>query len=197
MLWTMEPNFLLGIKRGFFNKGLKNAIEAKAFTHTQLRTKTGVSETTLSMIINFKKNPSEDMRIALAVALEVPIDDIFPEKYDELYERISPLKRVAHVEINTLRLNAPEVLMLEAPERTDELAIRNEFADVIGEELSRYSPKEQRVLEKRYGLTGNDVMTLEEVAKTEGVTRERIRQIEAKALERLRFADKVRHLVSE
>jgi RNA polymerase primary sigma factor len=49
------------------------------------------------------------------------------------------------------------------------------------------TPKEKKVLLMRHGLEDATCRTLEEVGKEFGVTRERIRQIEAKALEKLRL----------
>ncbi len=62
--------------------------------------------------------------------------------------------------------------------------------------LDDLSPKERKILEMRHGLTDGIYHTLEEVGKEFGVTRERIRQIEAKALEKIRLHDKARHLKS-
>jgi len=62
--------------------------------------------------------------------------------------------------------------------------------------LSDLSPKERRILEMRHGLMDGIYHTLEEVGREFGVTRERIRQIEAKALEKIRTHDKARHLKS-
>ena len=56
----------------------------------------------------------------------------------------------------------------------------------IREILSDLSPREQEVLVYRYGLNGDHPCTLEEVGKKLNVTRERIRQIEAKALRKLK-----------
>ena len=58
------------------------------------------------------------------------------------------------------------------------------------------SPREQRILCMRFGIGGTTEHTLEEVGKTFGVTRERIRQIEAKALEKLRHPSRGRKLVT-
>ena len=62
--------------------------------------------------------------------------------------------------------------------------------------LNDLSPKERKILEMRHGLTDGIYHTLEEVGKEFGVTRERIRQIEAKALEKIRTHDRARHLKS-
>lgn len=56
----------------------------------------------------------------------------------------------------------------------------------IEEVLSALSDREAKVLKMRFGLSGNKMMTLEEVGQKFGVTRERIRQIEAKALRKLK-----------
>ena len=62
--------------------------------------------------------------------------------------------------------------------------------------LEDLSPKERKILEMRHGLLDGVYHTLEEVGKEFGVTRERIRQIEAKALEKIRTHEKSRHLKS-
>ena len=58
--------------------------------------------------------------------------------------------------------------------------------------LSTLTPREKRVLELRYGLDGGRSRTLEEVGKEFNVTRERIRQIESKALRKLRHPSRSR-----
>lgn len=70
------------------------------------------------------------------------------------------------------------------------------LSEQVKEILSDLSPKERKILEMRHGLMDGVYHTLEEVGKEFGVTRERIRQIEAKALEKIRTHDKARHLKS-
>jgi len=62
---------------------------------------------------------------------------------------------------------------------------RELLKDYIREALKDLSPREQKILEMRFGLTDGVTHTLEEVGKEFDVTRERIRQIEAKALEKI------------
>lgn len=70
------------------------------------------------------------------------------------------------------------------------------LADQMEEILDTLSEKERKILEMRHGLLDGTYHTLEEVGKEFGVTRERIRQIEAKALEKIRQHDKARRLKS-
>lgn len=65
-------------------------------------------------------------------------------------------------------------------------AARHILKDQIGSILNDLSPREQKILKLRFGLDDGVTHTLEEVGKEFGVTRERIRQIEAKALTKIR-----------
>jgi len=76
----------------------------------------------------------------------------------------------------------------------DQDSARRILTDQIKDILGDLSPKERKILELRHGLVDGVMHTLEEVGKEFGVTRERIRQIEAKALEKIRNHDKVRRL---
>jgi len=66
--------------------------------------------------------------------------------------------------------------------------------DDINKILSTIPQKEAEVIELRFGLNGNKAMTLEEIGNMYNVTRERIRQIEAKALRRLRHPERAEPL---
>jgi RNA polymerase primary sigma factor len=59
---------------------------------------------------------------------------------------------------------------------------------------SQVIPRERRVLQLRFGLIDGHERTLEEVSKRFGVTRERIRQIEVKALRKLRHPSRSQKL---
>jgi len=68
------------------------------------------------------------------------------------------------------------------------------LSENVEEVLKALSDREAKVLRMRFGLAGNRTMTLEEVGKEFGVTRERIRQIEAKALRKLKHPSKRKKL---
>jgi RNA polymerase primary sigma factor len=69
------------------------------------------------------------------------------------------------------------------PDRAAALELLRDYVKGI---ISELSPREQKILEMRFGLTDGVAHTLEEVGQEFDVTRERIRQIEAKALERIK-----------
>ena len=66
--------------------------------------------------------------------------------------------------------------------------------EVIERELHTLTPREEHVIKLRFGLYDGRTRTLEEVGKEFEITRERIRQIEAKALRKLRHPSRARHL---
>ena len=78
--------------------------------------------------------------------------------------------------------------------RPDQESSRRILSDQIREVLNELNPKERKILEMRYGLLDGIQHTLERVGEEFGVTRERIRQIEAKVHDKLRQHDKIARL---
>ncbi|MDQ5954597.1 MAG: polymerase primary sigma factor [Patescibacteria group bacterium] len=78
--------------------------------------------------------------------------------------------------------------------RPDQESSRRILSDQIKEVLDELNPKEKKILEMRYGLIDGIQHTLERVGEEFGVTRERIRQIEAKVHEKLRQHEKISRL---
>lgn len=76
----------------------------------------------------------------------------------------------------------------------DEQATRELLKVHLDEVLDSLSPREKRVLQLRFGLEDGKQRTLEEVGKEFGVTRERIRQIEAKAIRKLKHPTRAKKL---
>jgi len=78
--------------------------------------------------------------------------------------------------------------------QVDEAAMKNDLAGRTAGVLETLSPREEKVLRLRFGIGGKTDHTLEQVGQDFGVTRERIRQIEAKALGKLRHPRRSRFL---
>jgi RNA polymerase primary sigma factor len=77
-----------------------------------------------------------------------------------------------------------------------ETTTKESLRETTGELLSNLSPREAKVLKMRFGIDMNTDHTLEEVGRQFDVTRERIRQIEAKALRKLRHPSRAHKLQS-
>ena len=78
-----------------------------------------------------------------------------------------------------------------------DVAMQNMLKEQLMSVLETLTPREQKVIRLRYGLDDAHPRTLEEVGREFSVTRERIRQIEAKALRKLRQPSKLRKLRDE
>jgi len=125
----------------------------------------------------------------LAETLEVP-----PKKVENM---IQVARRPLSLELPT---DDEEDSMLgdfieddEAPP-PDDTATYNLLKEHLGLVLDSLPPREVRILQLRYGLLDGQSYTLEEVGRKMGVTRERVRQIEAQALSRLRLPSIKRRL---
>ena len=70
----------------------------------------------------------------------------------------------------------------------EEDALQQESLEVLSLLLSRLSPQEKLIIEKRFGLVGGVGSTLQEIGQQLHITRERVRQLEARALKKLRLA---------
>jgi RNA polymerase primary sigma factor len=110
--------------------------------------------------------------------------ELSPDKVEELLE----LAR------ETVSLEAPmgetdatlaDFIEDEHGHQPEQIAARKIMKEDLMKTLSGLPDRERRIIELRYGLDGNEPMTLEQVGKVFGVTRERIRQMEIRTLRRL------------
>ena len=93
----------------------------------------------------------------------------------------------------------PEVLRFIEDKKAlspDDAAVHSNLSEKTREVLSTLTPREEKVLRMRFGIGEKSDHTLEEVGRDFAVTRERIRQIEAKALHKLRHPMRSRKLKS-
>jgi len=83
---------------------------------------------------------------------------------------------------------------LTLPESSAEAVVQREMRERLARALETLTPREALVITQRFGLDGNGERTLEELGSERGCSRERIRQIEAKALRKLRHPSRTRKL---
>jgi RNA polymerase primary sigma factor len=85
---------------------------------------------------------------------------------------------------NVTRLS--DLIKDESMEEPFELVFSMTLQETLGRVLSNLSEREVKIIQLRFGLTGEGPLTLEETGKLLGITRERVRQIQEKAIFKLR-----------
>jgi len=130
----------------------------------------------LSQKLDHEPTPEE-----VANLLDKPVDDV--KNMLGLNERVASVD--APIEGDEDRSLLDAIADDRAPDPENMLQ-REDLQAIIREWLSGLSDKQREVVERRFGLSGHEVATLEEVGADIGVTRERVRQIQVESLKRLR-----------
>ena len=126
-----------------------------------------------------QRNPSE---IELAQALEIPPEQL--RSLQQLRRKALSLNHRVGKEEDTELVDLLEDDDAQSPEQQmSETMMRQEIWDVLGDVLT---PREKDVISLRYGLTTSEPCTLEEVGCMFNLSRERVRQIQSKAMRKLR-----------
>ncbi len=115
------------------------------------------------------------------------------DRADLTPERVREIQQIA---LDTLSLDSPvgeesdtflgDFIQDERVDAPAEVAAKKSLDEVLMQALDELNERERQVMRLRFGLGNSEARTLEEVGKEFGVTRERIRQIEAKTLQKLR-----------
>ena len=119
------------------------------------------------------------------------------ERVAALIDRpVADVRRILHLNEHIASLDAPleidpshslgDAIADEAAVNPEALLQFREMGALLDDWLAQLSERQRQVIERRYGLNGADIVTLEALAVDLGLTRERVRQIQAEALGRLR-----------
>ncbi len=145
--------------------------------------------------------PEESAEIKKALENETEIDAVLNRKWRQAVSKIRDIKRIS---LDPMSLESPvgnedsteygdfipDESALEPVDAASKELLREQIRNVMG----FLNDREREVLIMRFGLNDGKDHTLEEVGKSFGVTRERIRQIEAKALRKLRHPSRSKSL---
>ncbi len=101
-----------------------------------------------------------------------------------------PIRQSAEDDTNTIAEIIPDTNQVSPFEYASQSILKEK----IGDFLNILTPKERKIIELRYGIKDNKMLTLEQIGKEFGVTRERVRQIESKALEKLKEHGDLKYL---
>ncbi len=139
-----------------------------------------------------EKQKKLERRLSIEERFDI-VREEFKDKGDKAENVIAALKLLGHnlVELDSYT-EQDRVLGLSNPEVEEIDALNKIDVEVL---LRKLHPREAEVLKMRYGLNGFSPMTLDEIGKKFNVTRERIRQIEGKAVKKLQQKLRLENLV--
>jgi RNA polymerase primary sigma factor len=145
-----------------------------------------IGKTISQLTLDLERNPTPD---EIAAKLEIPV------------EEVTSLLQVAdeNVSLSTVIDEEHEFHLSDKLEQdvippADMALLRSSLKDHLYACLGELDPKEQKVLRLRFGLEEGEPKTLKEIGEMMGLSRERIRQIEAQALEKLNRSQKCQQL---
>ena len=117
----------------------------------------------------------------VAALIDRPVEDV--RRILSLNEHIASLDAPLEIDPNH---TIGEIIADESGADPETLFQESEIGSLVDDWLAQLSERQRSVIERRYGLNGADVATLDTIAGDLGLTRERVRQIQMEALERLR-----------
>ena len=151
---------------------------------------------TIRIPVHLNETINKMVRIQRKLTQELHREPTDQEIADEMGEKVEKVRYIKKIDQEPVSLETPVgeeddstlgdfVHDTEMPNPL-EYTMQEKFKEEIDKFLKELQPREEKVIRLRYGLVDGRVRTLEEVGKMFDVTRERIRQIEAKAIRRLR-----------
>ena len=188
-----ENIFTLGVRRIPFNGKMRQARQQKDLKQKMLADMVGISIQKIQQIEGIRAYPTEEQAYQIADILEIDPDILFPKWMKK--NTIKPKSNFNYyMDMERKAFESREVLELEAPTTEMDLVEFEDLKRVLNENLNTLNAREKKIIELRFGLKDGKTSTLDEVGKEFGVTRERIREIEAKALRKLRHPSRAKKL---
>jgi RNA polymerase primary sigma factor len=192
-----------------FTKGFKFSTYATWWIRQAITRALADQSRTIRIPVHMVETIAKYKRISRRLSQDLGRDPLPEEIAVEMGIDVKKVHMIEKIRQNTVSLEAPvggegedsrsvlgDFIPDERLDTPDQEASQRILADHVEEVLSELTDKERRILELRCGLVDGINHTLEEVGKEFGVTRERIRQIEAKAHEKIRQHEKAERLMN-
>jgi RNA polymerase primary sigma factor len=187
-----------------YTKGFKFSTYATWWIRQAITRAIADQARTIRIPVHMVESMNRVMRIQRQMTQELerePTTDELAEKTGLSPDRVREIQRIA---LDPLSLDSPvgeeddsnlaDFIEDSGADAPAEVATRRMLAQAVEEALGELSDREKEVVKLRFGLIDGQSRTLEEVGKEFGVTRERIRQIEAKTLAKLRHPQRSQKL---
>lgn len=196
----MPMNDVLGFRGGFFNRAMRDRRLALGWTQAQLGEAAHVPKQVMGHYETLRSYPPADRRRRIAAVLGLSTDELFPP-WLEMMVQERAIRDVPLASLNELVDHAPRALALAASSAVvdpSEIATENAadagLHEAVRRQLDGLTARERRVVEIRFGFEDGRPRTLQEAAEVFGLHRESIRQIEARALRKMRHPSRSRRL---
>ncbi len=151
---------------------------------------------TIRIPVHMVENMNRVLRTQRQMHQELQRDPTLEELAERCGMTTDKVREILRISQDPLSLDSPvgeeddsnlgDFIKDDSADAPVDTAIREMLLAAVDEALDELSEREQEIVRKRFGLDGGQARTLEDVGREMGVTRERIRQIEAKTLAKLR-----------
>lgn len=190
-----------------FTKGFKFSTYATWWIRQAITRALADQSRTIRIPVHMVETMAKYKQVSRRLAQDLGRDPVAEEIATEMDVEVEKIYQIEKISQDTISLELPigddddrsRLSDFIADDRIiapDQEVAHRILADQMQVILESLSEKERKILEMRHGLLDGTYHTLEEVGKEFGVTRERIRQIEAKALEKIRQHENARRLKS-
>jgi RNA polymerase primary sigma factor len=190
-----------------FTKGFKFSTYATWWIRQAITRALADQSRTIRIPVHMVETMAKYKQVSRRLAQDLGRDPMPEEIATEMNVEVEKIYQIEKISQDTISLELPigddddrsrlsDFIADDKVVSPDQEVAHSILADQITEILDTLSEKERKILEMRHGLMDGTYHTLEEVGSEFGVTRERIRQIEAKALEKIRQHEKARRLKS-
>lgn len=190
-----------------FTKGFKFSTYATWWIRQAITRALADQSRTIRIPVHMVETMAKYKQVSRRLAQDLGRDPMSEEIATEMGVEVEKIYQIEKISQDTISLELPigddddqsrlsDFIADDKIISPDQEVSHSILTDQITAILDTLSEKERKILEMRHGLLDGTYHTLEEVGKEFGVTRERIRQIEAKALEKIRQHDKARQLKS-
>ncbi|MEK7639494.1 MAG: sigma-70 family RNA polymerase sigma factor [Patescibacteria group bacterium] len=190
-----------------FTKGFKFSTYATWWIRQAITRALADQSRTIRIPVHMVETMAKYKQVSRRLAQDLGRDPMPEEIATEMGVEVEKIYQIEKISQDTISLELPvgedddrsrlsDFISDDKITAPDQEVAHSILTDQIMEILDTLSEKERKILEMRHGLVDGTYHTLEEVGREFGVTRERIRQIEAKALEKIRQHEKARRLKS-